>query len=147
MSGRKPIKELLEKELSLRIDPEGDYPALDNELLTQEERASLTKWDIFVKQLVGKAMRGDAKAQQEVLDRLYGKAPQHITQDVNVNSYTHFLEGLARLEEPEIVEVEVQSLPAPVTKKAPKVEKKASPEDGGSSGRGLLEDFGLLSNE
>lgn len=104
MSKKKAIRELLLAELDQPLDPDVDYPFLDD--VPQAERDLLTKGGLFVKVLLGKALRGDSKSIQEVLDRMYGKAPQHITQDVSVKSYTGFLEGLAALPDAEFTQVE-----------------------------------------
>ena len=104
MSKKKAIRDLLVSELDQPLDPNADYPFLDD--MPQAERDSLTKGSLFVKVLLGKALRGDNKSIGEVLDRMYGKAPQHITQDVSVQSYTGFLEGLAELPDAEFTQVD-----------------------------------------
>ena len=109
----KDIKELLEAELNELIDPQGDYPVLDDEGISMKDRTGLTKRDVLMKQIIAKGMRGDTKTMQEILDRIYGKSPQHITQDVNVQSYTGFLQQLADMPDAEFVEIPPPRLPEP----------------------------------
>lgn len=127
---KKVISELLEKELSSRVASHEDYPILDN--LSLEEREGLTKWDVFIKGLVAKALRGEGKAQTELLDRLFGKAPQHITSEVNIKNYHTFLSDLADLDDPQ----PKKKLPKPKPKVIDVVAEPIEKKD-------LLDDFGL----
>jgi hypothetical protein len=102
MSRADDIKALLESELSELIDPNGDYPILDD--MPMSQRGNITKGQLLIKQIISKAMRGDQKTIQEVLDRVYGKTPQHIKQEIDVRSYTGFLESLAEIEDAEFTE-------------------------------------------
>ena len=95
MSDKKKIKDLLERELGSLVSQTDDYGVLDN--IPMDERVKMSKWDLVVKQLVNKAINGDNKAMQEILDRMFGKPPLEIKQDVNVTNYTTFLENLGRL--------------------------------------------------
>ena len=115
MSKVDDIRELLEVELGKLIDPNGDYPILDDEAVPMAARAGITKGELLIKQIISKAIRGDQKTIAEVLDRIYGKTPQHITQEVDVRNYTGFLTHLATLDDAEFtVEGDEQvSLPAP----------------------------------
>ena len=133
------IKALLEKELSEHISPHDSYAVLDNSDLTSSQREALTKGEVLIKQIVAKGMHGDNKAITEILDRLYGKAPQHITQDHNIKSYHNFLEDLASLPDAEIVDAEIIE-----QKQLPKVSPKPPSTDGVSTDSSLLDDFGLL---
>jgi hypothetical protein len=138
MSKKKAIKDLLEKELGQKIDPNGDYPILDG--MSSVDRENLTMGDLFIKQLVRKAICGDNKASTEILDRIYGKSPQHITQNVNVTSYQNFLEDLALLPDAEFTVMEDEE----EDEIKPEEPTELPSDDGASSDAKLLEDFGLL---
>lgn len=132
-SKKKALRDLLLGELETGIPSDADFPILDN--MSPDEKAKLTKGDLFIKVLMNKALTGDSKSIQEILDRLYGKAPQHITQDVNVNSYTNFLEELALLPDAEFEAVEETTTLPPPPPEEVEVIVEETPD--------IMEDFGL----
>lgn len=131
-------RELLEDLMSKNVPEHAKFACLDDLDLTEEQREDLTYDDVFWIQLVQKSLNGDMKATQEILDRRFGKAPQHILQDIRTFTYTDFLSS--------IQEEEAQELPSIPTTIGirPQVPDSGLPEDGGSSGDDLLGDLGLL---
>jgi len=133
----KAAKESIESMLSQKVANPEDFPFLAELSLSPEQMAKLTNDDIFWAQLVHKALKGDIKATQEILDRRYGKAPQHITQDIRTFTYTDFIN--------EINEREAQELQSdPVVIDLPQIETQELTGDGGSPDNSLLDDLGLL---
>lgn len=103
------IQEELLRVLGQPVSEFADYSCLDN--MPMEERAKLTKLDVFYMRLVEKALHGDMKAMQEIIDRLHGKAPQTV-HNVNENhNYVHYLQEIqdAEFSDP------TPGLPAPKT--------------------------------
>jgi len=86
------VKDELIRVLEQSIPELADYSVLDG--LNYEQRKTLTKLDVFYMRLVEKALHGDMKAIQEILDRVYGKAPQTIHQKTENHSYVHYLEDI-----------------------------------------------------
>ncbi len=125
-------RELLEDLMSQPLPLDADYACLEEMELSVEQRRSLTYDDVFWVQLLQKSLHGDMKATQEILDRRYGKAPQHVVQEVHQFSYADFLDKI-EVEETEFVEADI----------LPQITDSNSPEDGGSSGDDLLDDLGI----
>jgi hypothetical protein len=123
-------RELLEDLMSKQLPSYAMYNCLDELELSVEQRKNLTYDDVFWIQLLQKSLHGDMKATQEILDRRYGKAPQHILQEVHSYSYADFLDK---------IEVDETVIDIP-----PQITESQSPADGGSSGDELLDDLGLL---
>lgn len=131
-SKRKAAQELLEDLMSKPLPDHASYSCLDELDITPAQRRDLTYDDVFWVQLIQKSLHGDMKAIQEILDRRFGKAPQHITQDVRTYSYADFLDTI-EVDESKTIDVEIP----------PQVADTDSPEGGGSSGDELLDDLGL----
>lgn len=89
------LKQKLIEHLSQPIDKYGEYPCLDDANLTPAERDKLTNMDIMVRTLIQKAGRGDLKTITEIIDRIWGKAQQHITAEVQHTTYVDFLGEIA----------------------------------------------------
>jgi hypothetical protein len=51
-----------------------------------DEKNGTTAAEAILMAMRGKAIKGDVKAAQLLLDRAYGQAKQHISSDVNVNA-------------------------------------------------------------
>ncbi len=135
-----------EQLLSILAEPIGelaatDYPCVENLDMTAADKAKMTHGEVFYRQMVGKALRGDMKAMQEVLDRVYGKAQQHITQDININSYETFLDGCIAADEQETETIEAEIVPLVIE------DVSITPPNGGGSAGGdtnILPDQGLF---
>ena len=132
----KAARDLLESIFSQQLPKNADFGCIQDLDLTEEQRAELTYDDVFWIQLVQKSLHGDMKATQEILDRRYGKAPQHILQENRNYNYTDFLEQIA--------EEEHELQPPEIVINMPQIQKNTPPDDGGSSGDSILEDLGLL---
>ena len=146
---RTAARELLENLMSQKLPPNADYGCLDQFELSDEKKKDLTYDDVFWIQLVNKALNGDMKASQEIMDRRFGKAPQYIEQTNVTLSYTDFLSGIAE-EEAKTIEMaqplhntQVTMTTQPIV--GPQVGTNESPVGGGSTVDDLLDDLGLLS--
>jgi hypothetical protein len=101
---KKTPKDALEKVLSLNVPAAEDYPFLMEMELPAGVLNNLTLDDVFWLKLVHRSLHGDMKAMQEVLDRRYGKAQQHIVQEVHNYTYSDFLTEIAA-SDPSLIEV------------------------------------------
>lgn len=132
MGVRKAAREALEATLAEHLPKDASFACIDN--LSLEERGKLTYDDVFWMQLRDKALNGDMKAMQEVLDRRFGKSPQHIFQETRNITYVDFLSSIERQEARDLQ----------ITTTMPQVIDSDSSEDRGTSGDDLLDDLGLL---
>jgi len=62
-------------------------PDIDQYLIDalNDERNGITAIEAIIKTLIAKAVKGDVRAAQELLDRLYGKSSQRITHAGDTN--------------------------------------------------------------
>lgn len=96
--GKKSARDFLEELMALPL-PQGTNPEiLDSLNIPQEQREGLTINEVFWTRLINKALGGDMKAINEVLDRRYGKAPQHILNENRNLTYVTFLESIEKEE-------------------------------------------------
>ncbi len=133
-SKAKAARDMLNELFSQKAPEDMDFPFKDEIQLTSKQKENLTLDDVFWIQLAFKALKGDMKAIQEVLDRRFGKAPQHILQENHNYNYTNFLEEIAK---------EEQHLQI-ATSDRPQVQESTTPEGGGLSGDSILDDLGLF---
>lgn len=127
-TNKKAAKEFLEELMAQTISSDGDNFFLDSLDIPEDKREGMTYDQIFWTRLVHKAIGGDMKAIQEVLDRRYGKAPQHILNENHNMTYVKFLDAI---EEAEVVGPQVKEIePSDVVR--------------GSSKDQSLKDLGLI---
>lgn len=137
----KAPKEALDKVLSLKVPAIEDYPFLLEMDLPPEVIRGLTLDEVFWLQLVHRSLHGDMKAMQEVLDRRYGKAQQHIVQENHNYTYTDFLDKIAA-EERQMLEV--HDVEPVVIEDSPQVDEPDAPGTGVPSGDDVLRDLGFF---
>lgn len=136
MKARSNVKLVLDAIMHEKIGPDADFNCLEDADLTSEQKANLTYEEVFAMNLIYNALKGDMKASGEVLDRLYGKAQQHIVQETKI-TYDTWLQDLAQ-DEPQVIDAEI-------TDTRPQVGEKSLLVDGGSAyDDDILEDLGLL---
>ncbi|MEE9528826.1 MAG: hypothetical protein V3V88_02105 [Dehalococcoidia bacterium] len=124
---RKVIKEILEEQMAKPIGPYADFGCLDDTQLTDQQKAALTGDEVFAMNLINRSLNGDMKATTEILDRRYGKASQHIVQEVKMVTYHDFLDNLVEEEQEDLSQITID----------------VTPVDGGSAEVDLMNDLGL----
>lgn len=144
MAKKRTPQESLEKLLKLKVPELTQYPFLMEMNLPDEITKDLTLDDVFWLQLVHKSLYGDSKAMQEVLDRRFGKAQQHIVQENHNFTYLDFLDKIAEEERQLLTDSEPVVVIDAEHSDLPQVEETTSPETGVSSGDDVLRDLGLL---
>jgi len=122
-------REFLEELMSQQVNLDGDTEFLEDLNIPEENREGLTYNEVLWTRLLHKALGGDMKAIQEVLDRRFGKAQQHIlNENLNYN-YTDLLKDIREADEkikvPQVIELD-----------SPNVDR-------GSSENAILEDLGF----
>jgi len=136
----KAAKEILEVLMAKKVPIGVDFPCLDGLRLTPKERMALTYEDVFWHAALSRACHGDLKAISEVMDRRFGKSPQHIVNENHNYSYVNFLEECAKQDKEETTLIDIE----PETKT--EVHGGIS-DEGGSSGvhSDVMSDLGLFS--
>ena len=109
MAAKKAAREYLEELMAQVIDPEAGHYLLDSLNIPEERREGITYDEALWTRLLHKALGGDMKAITEVLDRRYGKSPQHIVQENHNMNYVGWLESLDNDQnnqiEPQVIEI------------------------------------------
>lgn len=109
----KVAREYIEELMSQPISRVKEQKLLDELKIPFEQQEGLTYNEIFWRKLLQKALNGDMKAMTEIIDRRYGKAPQHILTETRTLTYVKFLDDIEKIEaqELEVVSVDVDRGP------------------------------------
>lgn len=131
---RRAIKQILEDLMASKVGRNAEYACLEDIELSPQQRSELTFDEVFAMNLINRALNGDMKASTEIMDRRYGKAQQHIVQEIKAVTYHTFLEDLAQKEQNGNISTD---------ETFPQITIDITPVDGGSAEADLMSDLGI----
>lgn len=143
---RKAIKEILEDLMATKVGRNAEFNCLEDMELTALQRENLTFDEVFAMNLLNKALHGDMKASTEIMDRRYGKAQQHIIQEIKSVTYHDFLDNLHKEDENDNIlgaENSTRNITPNIILDVPQIMTDITPVDGGSAEADLMNDLGL----